>query len=143
MPARHRMNMHLRTVTRTIEADLEPDVILDILTNPKRIPEWAPVFADAVDADEPKGWRVSKGGSEFHLEVIVSRPSGTVDYLRDMNAGKRGGAYIRVVPRPAGGSVVVMTVPIAPGVKAENVATVLEQELAVLVEIGGPGSGNR
>jgi len=127
--------MHLRTVTRTIESDLEPATILNILTNPKRLPEWAPVFADTIEADGPNGWRVSKDGSNFRLEVAVSRPSGTVDYLRDMGPGKRGGAYIRVLPRPAGGSVVVMTVPVAPGLKPDDVVAVLEQELAALVEI--------
>ena len=129
------MGMNPRTVTRTIEADLEPDAILDILSNPKQIPEWAPVFADSIEADGPNGWRVKKGGDSFSVQVVTSRDSGTVDILREMGPGKRGGAYCRVTPRPGGGSVALITVPIVPGAKVEDVAIVLEQELAMLVKL--------
>ena len=57
------------------------------------------------------------------------------DILREMADGKRGGAYARVFPRPLGGSVVVMTVPLAPNSKPAEVAHVVEQELAALVTI--------
>jgi hypothetical protein len=129
------MTMDSRTVTRTIESDVEPNAILDTLTNPKQLPDWAPVFADSVEVVGLDSWQVRKGGADFHVDVIVSRPSGTVDYLREMGPGKRGGAYIRVQPRPGSGSVLVMTVPIAPGLKAQDVAAVLEQELAAMVRI--------
>ena len=41
----------------------------------------------------------------------MKQDAGTVDYLREIAPGREGGAYIRVIPRPGGGSVVVMTVP--------------------------------
>jgi hypothetical protein len=127
--------MNPRTVTRATEADLEPNLILEILADPKRIPEWAPVFADAIEANGANGWRVKKGDDSFHLQVITSRDSGTVDILREMGPGKRGGAYCRVTPRPSGGSVLLITVPLAPGAKVDEVAAVLEQELASLVKL--------
>jgi hypothetical protein len=93
-------NMSDRTVTRSIEADVEPDVIVDVLSDAKLIPQWAPVFADAIKADGHDGWHVTKNGNMFLLQVAVSRSSRTVDYLREIAPGKRGGAYIRVLQRP-------------------------------------------
>jgi hypothetical protein len=127
--------MNPRTVTRTLEADLEPEAILDILSDPKGIPEWAPAFADTIEPDGSNGWRVKKGSDTFNVQVITARASGTVDILRDMGPGKRGGAYCRVTPRPGGGSVLLINVPIAPGAKEEEIASVLAQELATLVKL--------
>jgi hypothetical protein len=124
-----------RTVTRSVEADVEPDVIVDVLIDAKLIPKWAPAFADTIEADTQDGWRVTKGGSTFSIQVAVARSSRTVDYLRETAPGKRGGAYIRVLQRPKGGSVVVMTLPLPTGVDAEKVAAILTQELTMLVNL--------
>ena len=37
-----------------------------------------------------------------------------MDYLREVAPGREGGAYIRAGPRPGGGSVIVMTLPLLP-----------------------------
>jgi hypothetical protein len=67
---------------------------------------------------------------------VLSNPSSlTVDYQRDMADGKRGGAFIRVVPKPLGGSVVVMTVPVSQAVGSAQVAQVLEEELRTLLTL--------
>jgi len=128
-------NMSDRTVTRSIEADVEPDVIVDVLSDAKLIPQWAPVFADVIEADGHDGWHVTKNGNTFLLQVAVSRSSSTVDYLREIAPGKRGGAYIRVLQRPKGGSVVVMTLPIPAGEDAQKVSAILSQELMALVNL--------
>jgi hypothetical protein len=47
----------------------------------------------------------------------------------------RSGAYIRVLQRPKGGCVVVMTLPILAGQDAEKVAAILSQELTALVNL--------
>ena len=60
---------------------------------------------------------------------------GVVDYIREMPNGRRGGAFIRVTPRPLGGSSITMTVPIAPNTTEADVAKVLEQELADLDQL--------
>ena len=44
-------------------------------------------------------------------------------------------AYLRVMPKPMGGSTVVMTVPVGPNTTPEQVATVLEQELEALIAL--------
>ena len=127
--------MSERTVTRSLESDLEPERILRVLNDPARLPEWAPVFADKVEHGQ-NGWRVTKGGDSFNVQVNVSTTAGTVDFLREMADGKRGGAYARVFPRPLGGSVIVMTVPLAPNSDPTDVARDVEQELAALVSLG-------
>jgi hypothetical protein len=129
--------MSERTVTRSLESDLEPERILTVLNDPARIPEWAPVFANKIEHSAQSGWRVTKNNESFNVQVNVSTAAGTVDFLREMAGGRRAGAYARVFPRPLGGSVVVMTVPLAPNSDPAEVAHVVEQELAALAKLAG------
>lgn len=125
--------MSSQTITRAIESDFEPKLIYLKLTDISLIPLWAPVFADKVELVHETTFRVTKGGDAFDMELHANEPALTVDYLRDMANGRRGGAYIRVIPKPLGGSVVVMTAPVAPNAIPDQVAIVLEQELQALV----------
>jgi hypothetical protein len=52
-----------------------------------------------------------------------------------MADGKGGGAYLRVMPKPLGGSVVTMSVPVGLGSTPVQVAVVLEQELETLIKV--------
>ena len=125
-----------RTVTQSAETDVQPDAMLAILMDPRNIPRWAPAFADAIEADGQNGWRVRKDGSAFSLQVVAAQSSRTVDYLREIVSGKQGGAYLRVLPRPGGGSVVVMTLPVPAGANAGTVSAILSQELEALIDLG-------
>jgi hypothetical protein len=80
-------------------------------------------------------YRVTRNGEVFNLEVSLHPSAGAVDYIREMPNGKRGGAYIRVTPLPLGGSTITMTVSIGPNTTESDVAKVLEQELADLVQL--------
>jgi hypothetical protein len=124
-----------RTETQSIESDLDPDAIFAILVDPTNLPQWAPTFADQVERDAHNIWQISKDGSTFSLEVAATPSARTLDYLRNVAPGKRGGAYLRVLPRPSGGSVVVMTIPIAPGADPQKVAATLSQELNGLIRL--------
>jgi hypothetical protein len=126
--------MPAQTVTRSAESDLEPARLYDVLAQVSNIPKWAPVFADAIERIDDLHYRVSKMGETFNLEVALHPSAGSVDYLREMPNGKRGGAYIRVTPRPVAGSTITMTVPIGPNTNESDVARVLEQELASLTQ---------
>jgi hypothetical protein len=126
--------MPAQTVTRSAESDLEPARLYDVLAQVSNIPKWAPVFADAIERIDDLHYRVSKMGETFNLEVALHPSAGSVDYLREMPNGKRGGAYIRVTPRPVAGSTITMTVPIGPNTNESDVARVLEQELASLIQ---------
>jgi hypothetical protein len=129
-----------RTITRSAETDVEPDVILEVLTDATLLPQWAPAFADTVEAEapdqsQPDHWRVIKDGRVFSLQVVAVPSSRTVDYLREIAPGKKGGAYLRVLQRPNGGSVIIMTLPLPPAGDAEQVSALLDNELKALVNL--------
>jgi hypothetical protein len=125
--------MTARTETQSIDADAQPDAVLSILADPSRIPSWAPAFADMITGDANQGWVAVKDGKTFRLRVVMSQASGTVDYLREIAPGREGGAYVRVLPHPASGSVIVMTLPLAPGGDRTILAATLKEELVRLV----------
>ena len=130
--------MRLQTTTRAAESDLEPDEIYSVLAAADNIPKWAPVFADRIErtgSPDEAFYNVTKGAESFRVEVILHQAAGTVDYVREMAGNKRGGAYLRVTPRPRGGSTVSMTVPIGPDTDESDVAKTVDQELADLVRL--------
>ncbi len=127
--------MDRRTETQSIESEADPDVVVALLAEANRIPEWAPAFADTVIGDDRSGWRAIKDGRGFDLRVVVSRDSRTVDYLRELAPGREGGAYIRAVPRPGGGSVVIMTLPLLAGVDPADTSAILRDELDALARL--------
>ncbi|MHB1534636.1 MAG: hypothetical protein ACYC1D_08510 [Acidimicrobiales bacterium] len=57
-----------------------------------------------------------KEGRDFALRVAVQQDAGTAEYLREAAPGREGGAYISATPRPRGGSVITMTLPLLPDV---------------------------
>ncbi len=123
------------TATRSIESAAAVASVGGLLADPTHIPRWAPAFADSISGDTVSGRRVSKAGRVFSLRVVVNHDSGTVDYLREVAPGREGGAYIRVTPRPGGGSVIVMTLPFLPDVDPADTATTLARELIALVSL--------
>lgn len=127
--------MESRTETQSIETDADAGAIVALLADPTRIPDWAPAFADAVTGDDQSGWRATKDGTGFAFRVVTHSAAGTADYLRELAPGREGGAYIRAVPRPGGGSVVVMALPVAPGTDSAAVAANLGDELKALVSL--------
>ena len=124
--------MSADTETRILETDAEPCAVLAILTHPKRIPEWAPAFADNVAGDDETGWRVIKDGRAFPMRLASDPASRTVRYLREVAPGREGGATIQVLPGSSGGSAISMTLPVASGANPAVVAAVLKEELAAL-----------
>ena len=124
-----------QNITRSIESDAAPSRILQILENPKRLPEWAPAFADKIERDRANQYKVTKNGAAFALEMSVERTSRTVDYVREIAPGQKGGAFIRVLPRPCGGSVVVMTLQLPANANPDQAAATLQQELPSLLRL--------
>ena len=124
-----------RTETQSAESDAPVAGVVALLADASRIPQWAPAFADEVRGDARAGWQVTKDGRDFTLKVAVNAGAGTVDYLREVAPGRVGGAYIRAVPRPGGGSVIVMTLPLLPGISVAGTAATLARELAALVSL--------
>jgi hypothetical protein len=129
--------LSIQSVTRAIEASAHPEVFMRILSDAQKIPQWAPEFADSVQLVESGRYRASKGKQAFFLDLIQNAAASTVDYLRDLPDGNRGGAYIRVLPLLRGGSVVIMTLLTRADVSNEELADTLEEELAALVQLAG------
>jgi hypothetical protein len=124
-----------QTITRAAECDVEPGRIYEVLAQAENLPKWAPVFADSVERIDGTHFNLTKAGNTFKIEMLLEPSAHTVDYIREMGGGVRGGAFIRVIPRPLGGSTVVMTVPMGPGAKEAVQGKELEQELAALIEL--------
>ena len=130
--------MSNQTVTRAAESDLEPREIYDVLAEVSNIPKWAPVFADHIERIDEIHYRVTKDNASFKMEVILHQSAGTVDIVREMANNRRGGAYIRVTPRPLGGSSITMTVPIGASADELEVAKTVERELADVIGLAQP-----
>lgn len=130
--------MPTQTVTRAAESDLEPPVLYKVLADPNNIPQWAPVFADSIERLDDAHFRVTKNGEPFTVNLTLHPSAFAVDYLRAMANNRSGGAFIRVTPRPVGGSSITITVPLAPNTTEASVAETLEQELAALIGLAQP-----
>jgi hypothetical protein len=129
--------MQAQTVTRAVESDIEPLTLYSILADASNIPAWAHIFADSIKPTGPHHATVTKSGETFPLEILLNPAAATVDYIRPMPNNKRGGAYLRVIPRPLGGSTVIMTVPLAPGATESATARSVDHELTALLQLAG------
>lgn len=127
--------MSNQTITRTVESDALPAQIYNVLADVDNIPKWAPVFADAIERLDDTHYRVTKGAETFNMELFLHPSAGAVDYIREMSNNQRGGAHIRVIPRPLGGSAIIITVPLGPNTNESDVASTLDQELTSLVQL--------
>ena len=123
-----------RTQTGAIESAATVEQALALLADPRELPRWAPGFADRVEGSADAGWTVHKGDRRFAIRVATSE-AGTVDYLREVVPGREGGAFSRVLPRPGGGCVITLTLPVTPGAGPEDVEAVLRDELRTLVTL--------
>jgi Polyketide cyclase / dehydrase and lipid transport len=88
-----------RAETRSISIAASPEAVLDVVGDARRLPEWAPRFARAVQPDGDD-WLIDTGAGELRIRLRVARELGTVDILRP--GGPPRGAFTRVVPNEAG-----------------------------------------
>src|SRR5262245_46646344 len=83
-----------RAETRTAAIAAPPSAVLAVIADPRRIPEWAPDFAVAV---QPAGelWRIDQGEGELLVDHQVNEAAGTVDFVRPGDTSR--GARIRAL----------------------------------------------
>jgi hypothetical protein len=124
-----------QTETQSIETGAAVADVIAVLADPTRLPEWAPAFADSVTHDAGSAWTATKDGRDFALRVVTNPAAGTVDYLREVAPGRVGGAYVRATPRPRGGTVISMTLPLPPNTDPAATAATLTQELTTLTTL--------
>jgi hypothetical protein len=94
-----------RSETRSIAIAAPPEVVLAVVGDARRLPEWAPDFARAVhpageSAPDGDGWIVDNGEAEFPIRLRVVAELGTVDILRPGEPPR--GAFARVIPNGTG-----------------------------------------
>jgi hypothetical protein len=123
----------VRIITTALDANVSRDAVLSFLADARHIPQWAPDFADSVRQRTDATWRITKDGQQFDLRVEIRILAGTVDYLREIAPGTDAGAYMRVLPRPGGGSVIVMTQIIDSAEDLDVTAKTLRRALTSLV----------
>jgi hypothetical protein len=89
--------------TRSISIAAPPGAVLAVVGDPYRLPDWAPAFASAVEA-EGDHWLIGSGDARFAIGVRVSAEQGTVDLLRPNDESL--GARMRVLHNHAGSELV-------------------------------------
>ena len=124
-----------QTVTSQIEISADSFAVFAVVADPRRLAEWAATFADRIEQFSDDQWIATKGSRLIELMIVVSESCGTVDYVRKLPTGKRGGAYIRVIDAPQAGCVVVMTVPVSPDSSPQKTSVVLDKELAAAAQL--------
>ena len=85
--------------TRSISIAAPPETVLELLSDARRLPDWAPAFARTV---EPAGrdWLIDSGAGQLRVRVRVSEEHGTVDLLRPDDPSR--GARMRVLSNEDG-----------------------------------------
>jgi hypothetical protein len=120
------------TVTESVELESQTDAVFLFTSNASHIPAWAPNFAPRISQLSENVWNVDGPQGNFLLQVTADQRSGTIDFTREVRPGVNGGAYLRVIPKAGGGSVVTMTAPIPSGSTQERVRAILCSELQTL-----------
>ena len=129
------MNQQIRTATATVEVGAEPATVMALAADAGRIPQWAPGFADAVRVEDDGIFSATKDGRRFRLRVVTDLRAGTIDFLRTAASAGNGGAHLRATPRPGGGAVIAMTVPVPASGDVASAAATVGAELGALARM--------
>jgi hypothetical protein len=120
------------TVTQSVEFQSDAGAVFRFASDASVLPAWAPAFAPQISRISEHVWEVVKAGETFRLRVAADEKAGTVDFIRQVAPGVVGGARLLVVPKPDGGSVLTMTVPIPEGSSEDSAAAIARSELGAL-----------
>jgi uncharacterized protein YndB with AHSA1/START domain len=123
-----------RAETRSISISAPPESVLELLGDARRLPDWAPAFASAVEPDG-EDWLIDTGAARFRVRVRVSSEYGTVDLLRPEDP--RRGAHMRVLHNEDG-SELLFTLVFPAATEGSAIAqqmTTVEAELRTVREL--------
>lgn len=88
-----------RAETRSVSIAASPQAVLELVTDPRALPRWAPGFAPSIRPDG-EDWVIDSDGEQARIRLVVSREHGTVDFRSATNP--RRGAFSRVLPNHEG-----------------------------------------
>jgi len=120
--------------TRNISIAAPPDAVLELLGDPRRLPDWAPAFAKAVKPDG-QDWLIDSGEDQLRIRIRTSLEHGTVDLLRPKDPSR--GAHMRVLSNEDG-SEFVFTLVFPPGADEGSITrqmTIVEDELRTVRDL--------
>jgi uncharacterized protein YndB with AHSA1/START domain len=120
--------------TRSISIASPPALVLDLLGDARRLPDWAPAFASAVKPDG-QDWLIDSGGTQLRIRVQFSPEHGIVDLLPPGDSSS--GARMRVLHN-GDGSELVFTWIFPAGTPADIIArqmTTVESELCTVRDL--------
>ncbi|MEV8373103.1 SRPBCC family protein [Kribbella sp. NPDC056861] len=110
--------------TRSITIAAPPRTVFALVSDPARLPDWAPGFAHAVRPDG-EHWIIENAQGEARIRYDVSADQGTVDIAPADDP--RPGAFTRVMPN-GNGSEYQFTILFPPDTPAEAI----DQQLKVI-----------
>jgi hypothetical protein len=87
----------MRSDTQSVTMEVPVDQVFAMVADPRRLPEWAIGFAQAVTPRSGGGWTVRTGTGEVALEVESDKARGTVDFHMQPAPGVTVVAWSRVV----------------------------------------------
>lgn|GEM_PF-1433420 len=132
--------MSFSTVTCSLDIQADPDTVFRYVRDARNLPDWATPFAESVERDASGTLLATSNGETFPFRIVDNGDSRTVDYLRQLAPQREGGAYLRVLPHPSRGAVVIMTVPVAEAADPSDVSEVVTGELTALARRIGTSS---
>jgi uncharacterized protein YndB with AHSA1/START domain len=107
-----------RAETRSISIAAPPETVLKLLSDARRLPDWAPAFALAVEPDG-QDWLIDSGAGQLRVRVRLSLEYGTVDLLRPNEPSR--GARMRVLNNE-NGSELLFTIVFPVGAEDDAIA---------------------
>jgi hypothetical protein len=120
--------------TRSISIAAPPTIVLGLLADARRLPDWAPAFASSVRSDG-QDWLIDSGGTQLRIRLQFSPEHGIVDLVRPGDLG--AGARMRVLHN-ADGSELVFTLIFPAGTATDVIArqmTTVESELRTVRDL--------
>jgi hypothetical protein len=124
-----------RAETRSIAIAAPPAAVLAVVGDARRLPEWAPGFAQGVTRDGDY-WRIDTGAGDVVVDVVVSDVFGTVDLVRPADP-TGAGARLRALGS-GGGTELLFTIlfpPEAPEAAVTAQMEVVEGELEAVRDL--------
>ncbi|HEX5354987.1 MAG TPA: SRPBCC family protein [Aquabacterium sp.] len=94
----------MRTLTLTVDINVEPDAVMAYASDPRHLPEWAPGFARSVTPDGDE-WLVQMNDGLVRLWFTPANADGILDHVVRLPNGEEVMNTMRVVPKGCGSEV--------------------------------------
>lgn len=124
-----------RAETRTLTIPAPPASVFAILSDARRLPEWAPAFASTITHEHGDTWRVHTNAGELRIAVRAAANEGVVDIVAA--DAPHLGLFCRAVPNLSG-SELIFSLFFPKETEASAIdaqMTVVEQELNAVREL--------